>query len=448
MSDVWGRKWLSGDSKVLQLGQKKLFNGHLSALRPANDMGQDPYRCRQKDSFTFKVLEISKDGRTTASEKTPFDMHLQPRDVSLFTSDPRISKQRATIAPRDGAILFCTETCKAIITSSQATFFPLKHRQDLEPLKRSLLARLGHTSVVPFEFKVLETMLEATTTYFEQRAKLLGSLLDIVIADIDAQVRAGVSISEHERLLPIKRSLTAMLFDVEETRRAIAEIVDNERLLQAVCLTEQDYGGPYLQLSENSGGSWKAVTKDMQQASALLDSYERQVETIEGTLKEMKDNMDDAREEWHMQLDSVRNRFMQINLIISISSLSILLCTIPPAFFGMNLVSGLESEAGVFASVVWYCSVVSLSAFSAFYGYYRYWPTRRYQQKLTDMKALKNILFHRTDELGSVLAALNDKPYTPRSDFVEFVHKSIKGQRLSSAEIDLLYRVFSKEKLS
>ena len=33
----------------------------------------------------------------------------------------------------------------------------------------------------------------------------------------------------------------------------------------------------------------------MQQASALLDSYERQVETIEGTLKELKDNMDDAR---------------------------------------------------------------------------------------------------------------------------------------------------------
>lgn len=93
-----------------------------------------------------------------------------------------------------------------------------------------------------------------------------------------------------------------------------------------------------------SGGSWTEVTKNMRLASALLDSYERQVETIEGALKELEDNMDDARqgcslviqnyglclrEEWHMQLDSVRNRFIRINLIISILSLSVLTCTIP-----------------------------------------------------------------------------------------------------------------------
>ena len=37
------------------------------------------------------------------------------------------------------------------------------------------------------------------------------------------------------------------------------------------------------------------VTKHMKLASALLDSYERQVETVEGSLKEMEDNMNDAR---------------------------------------------------------------------------------------------------------------------------------------------------------
>ena len=44
-----------------------------------------------------------------------------------------------------------------------------------------------------------------------------------------------------------------------------------------------------------SGEMRNGVTSHMKLASALLDSYERQVETIEGALQEMEDNMDDAR---------------------------------------------------------------------------------------------------------------------------------------------------------
>ena len=107
-----------------------------------------------------------------------------------------------------------------------------------------------------------------------------------------------------------------------------------------------------------------------------------------------------------MQMDSVRNRIIRINLTISIASFSLLLSTLPASpckiqtlsrqhsddvtgFFGMNLLTGLETQPGVFQSVIYSCFCMSFMSYVLFYGYYRYWPTRQHQQQLTDMKALK-----------------------------------------------------------
>jgi Mg2+ and Co2+ transporter CorA len=55
---------------------------------------------------------------------------------------------------------------------------------------------------------------------------------------------------------------------------------------------------------------------------------------------------------WHMQLDSSRNHIILINLWLSMISISVMAATIVPAFFGMNLGSGLpDNQPGVFYSV-------------------------------------------------------------------------------------------------
>ena len=163
-------------------------------------------------------MEVSSDGTVLELVKTPFEMHLQPRDVSLFTSDPRVSKQRATIAARDGCILFCTESCKAIIWTQRATLFPLKFGDfvlrsterasfcgrlhgDTVRLVENVLSRVAQVSAVPFELHVLEAMLEATTMYFEKRAKRVRLLLESVIADINAQHRTDANASEFQRFV-------------------------------------------------------------------------------------------------------------------------------------------------------------------------------------------------------------------------------------------------------
>ncbi len=44
-----------------------------------------------------------------------------------------------------------------------------------------------------------------------------------------------------------------------------------------------------------------------------------------------------CRQLWHMQLDSSRNYIMLENLWISVGAISVMITTLLPAFFGMNL---------------------------------------------------------------------------------------------------------------
>jgi hypothetical protein len=53
-----------------------------------------------------------------------------------------------------------------------------------------------------------------------------------------------------------------------------------------------------------------------------------------------------------MQLDSSRNHIIMVNLWLSMLNISVMATTILPAFFGMNLGSGLEeSDPTVFYAV-------------------------------------------------------------------------------------------------
>lgn len=53
-----------------------------------------------------------------------------------------------------------------------------------------------------------------------------------------------------------------------------------------------------------------------------------------------------------MQLDSSRNHIIMVNLWLSMLNISVMATTILPAFFGMNLHSGLsEEDPNIFLAV-------------------------------------------------------------------------------------------------
>lgn len=60
------------------------------------------------------------------------------------------------------------------------------------------------------------------------------------------------------------------------------------------------------------------------------------------SLQEMVENMDSTRDVWAMQLDTIRNRIIRVELLVAVASFSLMVSTVPASFFGMNLTSGLE----------------------------------------------------------------------------------------------------------
>lgn len=88
-------------------------------------------------------------------------------------------------------------------------------------------------------------------------------------------------------------------------------------------------------------------------------------------------------------MDSIRNRIIRINLIMTIASFSLLLSTIPASFFGMNIINGWETRPDMFPVVVSCCITGTVLSYLLVYGFYKLWPTRRHHQRVRDMQALK-----------------------------------------------------------
>ncbi len=70
-------------------------------------------------------------------------------------------------------------------------------------------------------------------------------------------------------------------------------------------------------------------------------------------LQEKQDYLEVVREVWGMQLDATRNRIIRIDLIVAIASFALIMPTVPAAFFGMNLRSGMEVSIGISLPLSW-----------------------------------------------------------------------------------------------
>ena len=185
----------------------------------------------------WEVVEFRPDATALETWKTPEVLGLHPRDVHLFTSDSGTGQPRAMILPRSNAILFRTETARAVIYADKAVLFPARRLQDTVRVAQAIKSALTQRSALPFELKVLESLLSETALSFDKKSKRLGMVAETVIDDISKAFHG--SAGELQRSLPIARKLTEVQHDVKETLDAIAEVANYDDQLQALCLTDR-----------------------------------------------------------------------------------------------------------------------------------------------------------------------------------------------------------------
>lgn len=355
----------------------------------------------------WEVIEFRSDGTVLETWKTPEVLNLHPRDSHLFSASPVGAKTRAMITPRPGAILFRTEAAKACIFPDKAILFPCKVFQDTIRAAQAIKTAISQQKALPFEMRVLEALLFETHRSFDSKAKRLSMVADTVITDVSKGIPATAS--DLQRFLPINRKLTEMQYDVKETIDAINDVMNDEDQLFQICLHDREKimseifsrktktqnvdetGKPmnitatqqHLQerlkhsedenntlngyeandinlgddsnsranlhdrlLNESSRRSKRSV--EIRMASRILEAYEHQLLSVQGHLNECLESLETTRHVWNMSLDHNRNRILRVNLLISIASLAGLVSSIPAAYFGMNLDSGLENIPGIF----------------------------------------------------------------------------------------------------
>lgn len=475
----------------------------------------------------WEVLEFRPDASVLETWKTPEVLGLHPRDVYVFASEASYGSQRAMIVPRPSAILFKTEVCKAVIYYDKAVLFPARRLQDTIRIAQALKSAIHQKSALPFEFKVLESLLSETVRNYESKCKRLGIVAESVLSEINAHFHG--SAGELQRLLPIQRKLNELQNDVKDVLDAIADIVNYDESIKAVCLSEnerhrqqaraaaqgtvvaeqrtkagqeqqrqQEAAATEQRAAEGEGSSSskmpsplppsspgtaaaaaaaavappalplsgvaaavaglpppapgnaagpggtapKKRTSHMRMVTAVLESYENKLLGIHNGLREQLEGMEQTRTVWHMQLDHQRNRVLRINLLISIMSFAVVLCTMPAAYLGMNVSSGLEDVPGIFWPIVQASAVMGASAGGLLYGYYRFGPKRRYKARLRDMRSLRDLLMFHMDDIDDVVDAVKARGRVSRGEFTSIVRDAVKGRPMSQDEIDLVYRVF------
>lgn len=183
----------------------------------------------------------------------------------------------------------------------------------------------------------------------------------------------------------------------------------------------------------------------MQKLASILERYEYQLRAVAGSLQEIQERLDGARIVWQMQLDSLRNRIIRINLFISLCSFSLMVATVPATWLGMNVVNGWEEQVGMFPSIILGSLAAASTTFVASASWYMFWPNRqvkvrrgvvsantvcchhthRTQNKARELQVLQDLLMYHMDDLDEILVALKDKHgQIQRPDFERLVRRA------------------------
>lgn len=165
---------------------------------------------------------------------------------------------------------------------------------------------------------------------------------------VEDDINKRVNAADIRRLLPLQKAVTALEYDIRETKHALREariarcrphlsppiacggvfmpelhvvqVADNEKLLALLCLSEDQ------NLSSPRRARW---TAHMQLAHRLLMAQDSRIRSLDSQLRELTEHLDSTREVWHMQLDAMRNRIIRLNLHLEFLGIATMTAALP-----------------------------------------------------------------------------------------------------------------------
>lgn len=416
----------------------------------------------------YSVIKIDDSGNYQPMLLNITELGIHPRDMDLLVGNFFIPK-RSTIALRREKVLIRMENVRALVFKNYCFLFDIHPRKGLHKsqllspkicvsrqealqkereafaLSMAEYAKRNTSTLqesIPFHLRMIECMLEETCNFFHQKVERLKIVVEKVLEDLTYDVNMGGL----QRLLPLKRVLTEVEHDISDTHEAIEQVLESDDALTALLLehwenptTSSGTGSQHF--SEQDQGRDKL----RRAAADIILTYQRQVDDAGGVVEELRKGIDSAQEVWELTLDTTRNKIIRMNLFISMATLSFSLAAVPASFFGMNLVSGLETSPHAF-----YIILGAASSSSVFVGLGLFLMFRKFLEghRAQDLAALQDLLRH-IDDIDEIFQALKSKGSAVSEEELKKLlrsHPSIGS--MQEREIDLMIRMFDNHRNS
>ncbi|KAG8461980.1 hypothetical protein KFE25_013999 [Diacronema lutheri] len=263
--------------------------------------------------------------------------------------------------------------------------------------------------VPPFEMRALDLLLEEVTASYARRAALLSpmvdSLLERMVVEAAPYSAAGLGLSDVSILIPLRDSLNTFELDASKLVSVLVDLLDSDEDMLDMLLTEK----ATLRGQRPPAAHHEAV-------ELLLEEYVRQMASVLTEAQALKKRVASASELAQLHLDISRNRMVATNVHLSMVSTALAVVMTASGVFGMNLHSGLETDASAFQIVTASSSALGGCMLAACWSYLHGFRGGHTQQQLSlQLQAASAIrtVFRKLDSLQYVLAHKLRPPAAP-----------------------------------
>jgi len=202
-------------------------------------------------------------------------------------------------------------------------------------------------AALPFELQSIDAVLHTVVTMLTDEA---NELQEHSYGAIDQLLEAQTSIGDHghDLLRSIKGELTQMRGRVQGFIRAINLVLNEDEDMALMNLSRLiTHADRFIQpVSE------EILHEESDEPELILEAYLQQALSNTNALDLLRSEVATTEELMNMKLDSVRNRLLYVNTVVSLLTLTVGIGSFIGSIFGMNLLNGLEQDPDAFNRVV------------------------------------------------------------------------------------------------
>lgn len=204
---------------------------------------------------------------------------------------------------------------------------------------------LGISVGLPYELRVLEAALAATTSTLEAEYVLAKERALKALRTLDLQMldkEESVIHSDLRELLDLVRRLAGIEQRARHVRSAVQEVLNEDEDMAAMHLTDKKAGRPH-------------ELEDHQDVEYLLEAYYKASDTVVQETVSLMRNIQQTEQTIQSILDVRRNQIMVLEAKVEICMLGLAAATLVAGLYGMNVPNYWEEKSWAFGLLVSFC---------------------------------------------------------------------------------------------